>query len=128
MISSVIVVAALLLTVVLKAFVVQVFSIPSESMENTLLPGDRVLVSKFVYRFRGIARGDVIVFSGARVLGPDAPPPPSNPFDRFWDDVKNLVGIVGAGNRLRQARDRPAGRPRGVLRRAAPGDGERRAR
>ena len=93
----IIVVAALLLTVVLKAFVVQVFSIPSQSMENTLLPGDRVLVNKFVYRFRGIARGDVIVFSGQGSWGPDAPPPPSNPFDRFWDDVKNLVGVSAPG-------------------------------
>ena len=49
---AVIVVAALALTILLKAFVVQVFSIPSGSMENTLLPGDRILVSKIVYHFR----------------------------------------------------------------------------
>src|ERR1700751_2493499 len=61
----VIVVAALALTILLKAFVVQVFSIPSGSMENTLLPGDRILVSKIVYKFRPIARGDIVVFSGA---------------------------------------------------------------
>ncbi len=60
-----IVVAALALTILLKAFVVQVFSIPSGSMENTLLPGDRILVSKIVYQFRPIARGDIVVFSGA---------------------------------------------------------------
>ena len=58
-------VAALVLTILLKAFVVQVFSIPSGSMENTLLPGDRILVSKIVYRFRSIDRGDIVVFSGA---------------------------------------------------------------
>src|ERR1700751_3560962 len=61
----VIVVAALALTILLKTFVVQVFSIPSGSMENTLLPGDRILVSKIVYKFRPIARGDIVVFSGA---------------------------------------------------------------
>ena len=94
---AIIVIAALALTVVLKAFVVQVFSIPSQSMENTLLPGDRVLVNKLVYRFRDIARGDVIVFSGQGSWGPDAPPPPGNPFDRFWDDVKNLVGVSAPG-------------------------------
>ncbi len=60
-----IVVAALALTILLKAFVVQVFSIPSGSMENTLLPGDRILVSKIVYEFRPIERGDIVVFSGA---------------------------------------------------------------
>src|SRR6185437_6146154 len=79
----VIVVAALALTILLKAFVVEVFSIPSGSMENTLLPGDRVLVSKIVYRFRDIARGDVVVFSGQGSWGPDAPPPPGNPFVRL---------------------------------------------
>src|SRR6202035_1678731 len=62
---AVIVVAALALTILLKAFVVQVFSIPSGSMENTLLPGDRILVSKIVYNFRPLARGDIVVFAGA---------------------------------------------------------------
>jgi signal peptidase I len=93
----VIVVAALALTILLKEFVVEVFSIPSGSMENTLLPGDRVLVSKVVYRFRGIERGDVVVFSGQGSWGPDAPPPPHNPFLRLWDDATNLVGVTAPG-------------------------------
>jgi signal peptidase I len=92
----VIVVAALVLTILLKAFVVQVFSIPSGSMENTLLPGDRILVSKIVYRFRPIERGDIVVFSGAGSWDP-ATPPPSNEFVRLWDDVTNLVGISAPG-------------------------------
>jgi signal peptidase I len=90
----VIVVAALVLTIVLKAFVVQVFSIPSGSMENTLLPGDRILVSKIVYRFRPIARGDIVVFSGAGSWDPPAQPP-SNWFTGILDDAGNLVGIAG---------------------------------
>jgi len=93
----VIVVAALALTILLKAFVVEVFSIPSGSMENTLLPGDRVLVSKIVYRFRDIARGDVVVFSGQGSWGPDAPPPPGNPLLRLWDDLTNLIGVTAPG-------------------------------
>ena len=68
-----IVVAALALTILLKAFVVQVFSIPTGSMENTLLPGDRILVSKIVYHFRPIARGDIVVFSGSGSWDPVAP-------------------------------------------------------
>ena len=92
----VIVIAALALTILLKAFVVQVFSIPSGSMENTLLPGDRILVSKIVYRFRPIERGDIVVFSGAGSWDP-ATPPPSNEFVRLWDDVTNLVGISAPG-------------------------------
>jgi signal peptidase I len=93
----VIVIAALALTILLKAFVVEVFSIPSGSMENTLLPGDRVLVSKIVYRFRDVARGDVVVFSGQGSWGPDAPPPPNNPFLRLWDDLTNLIGVTAPG-------------------------------
>ena len=91
---AVIVVAALALTILLKAFVVQVFSIPSGSMENTLLPGDRILVSKVVYKFRSIARGDIVVFSGAGSWDPPTQPV-SNPLVRFWDDAINLVGIAG---------------------------------
>jgi signal peptidase I len=93
----VIVLAALALTTLLKVFVVQVFSIPSGSMENTLLPGDRVLVNKLVYRFRGIARGDIVVFSGQGSWGPEAPPPAGNPLVRFWDDVRDLIGISAPG-------------------------------
>ena len=122
-ISSVIVVAALALTILLKAFVVQVFSIPSGSMENTLLPGDRILVNKIVYRFRPIDRGDIVVFSGAGSWDPPTPPP-SSP---VWDDATNLVGIAGPGHRLRQARDRRPRRPRGLLQRPGPGHGQRRA-
>jgi signal peptidase I len=94
---AVIIVAALVLTIVLKAFVVQVFSIPSGSMENTLLPGDRVLVNKLVYHFRSIERGDVVVFSGAGSWDPPAPPPAGNPLVRIWDDLTNLVGISAPG-------------------------------
>ena len=77
---GVIVVAALVLTILLKAFVVQVFSIPSGSMENTLQINDRILVSKI----GSVQRGEVAVFSGAdrkghwrvpRRLGPGASAP-----------------------------------------------------
>ena len=89
-------IAALILTILLKAFVVQVFSIPSGSMENTLLPGDRILVNKMVYRLRPIEHGDIVVFSGSGSWDPPTPGP-GNPFARFWDDVTGLVGIAGPG-------------------------------
>ena len=88
-----IVVAAAVLTLLVKAFLVQVYRIPSASMENTLQIGDRVLVNKLVYHFRDIARGDVIVFSGQDSWGPDAPPPPSNPLVRGFDDVLSGLGL-----------------------------------
>jgi signal peptidase I len=86
-------VAAAVLTLLVKAFVVQVYRIPSASMENTLLIGDRVLVNKLVYHFRGINRGDVVVFSGQGSWGPDAPPPSSNPVVRVFDDVLSGIGL-----------------------------------
>jgi signal peptidase I len=89
----IIVVIAAALTLVVKAFVVQVYRIPSASMENTLQIGDRVLVNKLVYHFRGIARGDIIVFSGQDSWGPDAPPPSSDPIVRIWDDVMSDIGL-----------------------------------
>ena len=88
-----IVVAAAILTLLVKAFVIQVYRIPSASMENTLQIGDRVLVNKVVYHFRGIARGDVVVFSGQDSWGPDAPPPSGNPVVRVFDDVLSGLGL-----------------------------------
>jgi signal peptidase I len=89
----IIVVAAAALTLLIKAFVVQVYKIPSGSMENTLQVNDRVLVNKLVYHFRGIARGDIIVFSGQDSWGPDAAPPSSDPVVRLWDDVLSDIGL-----------------------------------
>ena len=85
--------AAAILTLLVKAFIIQVYRIPSASMENTLAVGDRVLVNKVVYHFRGIARGDVVVFSGQDSWGPDAPPPSSNPVVRVFDDVLSGLGL-----------------------------------
>src|SRR5206468_3626305 len=92
-----VVVAAIVLMLLIKAFVVQVYRIPSSSMEETLLTGDRVLVNKLVYHVRGIARGDIVVFSGYRSWGtttgaPD-PSPPGNPLLRVAYDVLADIGV-----------------------------------
>ena len=92
-----IVVAAIILMLLIKAFVVQVYRIPSASMEDTLLTGDRVLVNKLVYHFRGIDRGDIVVFSGegswGSITGAPDPDPPGNPLLRALDDVLTDIGI-----------------------------------
>jgi signal peptidase I len=56
------IVIALLIAIVVKTFLIQAFYIPSESMEPTLMVGDRVFVNKVVYDIGDIHRGDVIVF------------------------------------------------------------------
>jgi signal peptidase I len=65
---------ALVATLLLRAFVVQAFYIPSGSMEQTLHVGDRVLVSKLSYRFGDIKRGDIIVFNGTGSFAPEVAP------------------------------------------------------
>jgi len=93
----VIVLAAIILMLLVKAFVVQVYRIPSASMEDTLLTGDRVLVNKLAYHFRGIDRGDIVVFSGrgswGSITGTPDPALPGNPFLRFMDGALADAGI-----------------------------------
>ncbi|MGD2051022.1 MAG: signal peptidase I [Acidimicrobiia bacterium] len=56
---------ALILAVLIKSFLFQIFWIPSGSMHDTLFEGDRVIVNKLAYRFGDVSRGDVIVFEPA---------------------------------------------------------------
>lgn len=58
----VLILTAIVVAWLIKSFVIQPFYIPSSSMEPTLLPGDRVLVSKFMYRFTQPKPNDVVVF------------------------------------------------------------------
>ena len=53
---------AILVAVLVRAFVLQTFYIPSPSMEHTLDIWDRVLVNKLVYDFRDPKRGEIVVF------------------------------------------------------------------
>ncbi|MER7926627.1 MULTISPECIES: signal peptidase I [unclassified Streptomyces] len=59
----ILVVIALVLALLIKTFLVQAFSIPSDSMQNTLQQGDRVLVDKLTPWFGSKPeRGEVVVF------------------------------------------------------------------
>jgi signal peptidase I len=101
------IIIALVLAMVIRAFGVQAFKIPSSSMEDTLLIGDHILVSKFAYGMQvprpatitvwgmsvpffetqlkpiwgSIERGDVIVFRF--------------PGDRTKDYIKRVIGLPG---------------------------------
>jgi signal peptidase I len=85
----VLVVVALVIALVIKTFVIQPFFIPSSSMEDTLMIGDKVLVNKLVYHFRSIQPGDIIVFNGDGSWNPNPAPakPGSNIFARAYDDT-----------------------------------------
>jgi signal peptidase I len=98
----ILIVVALAIALVIKSFVVQPFFIPSSSMENTLLINDKVLVNKLVYDFRGIDRGDIIVFNGTGSWNPPAPVtrPSSDPIVRAYDATlrplfSSIAGLFG---------------------------------
>jgi len=75
------VIIAVVLALIIRTFVVQAFKIPTGSMRPTLIEGDRILVSKFIYRFTEPKRGEVIVFK--------------SPEDRKKDFIKRLAGLPG---------------------------------
>jgi signal peptidase I len=87
------IILAVILALVVRAFVVQAFKIPSGSMIPTLLVGDHILVNKFSYgikipltdkilvRFWEPQRNDVIVFI--------------YPLDTSKDFIKRVIGLPG---------------------------------
>jgi len=87
------IIIAVLLALVIRTYLVQAFKIPSGSMEDTLVIGDHLLVSKFIFgtkvpfttkrllTWRDPRRGDVIVF--------EYPEDPSKDF------IKRVVGVPG---------------------------------
>ncbi len=84
---------AVILALVIRALVVQAFTIPSGSMMDTLLVGDYILVNKFLYGaelpvvgwhvpgLRRPHRGDIIVFK--------------YPQDERRDFIKRIIGTPG---------------------------------
>jgi len=55
-------VVAVAVALLIQAFLIKPYRIPSASMENTLLIGDRVLVDRISWRFSQPERGDIVVF------------------------------------------------------------------
>ena len=89
--------AAVLVALFFRTWVVEAFNIPSGSMEPGLLPGDHIVVDKFLYGAsagpwgrllprREPARGDVVVFR--------------SPADPSRDLVKRFVGLPGETVRI----------------------------
>src|SRR5215472_10491382 len=77
---------ALSLALGLRAFVFQVFSIPSSSMESTLDINDRILVWKAFFNWHDVHQGDIVVFTHPprdHCPGPDT------------DLVKRVIALPG---------------------------------
>jgi len=65
------VLAALLLVLALRLFVVRSYRVSSHAMSETILPGDWVLVSRLSYNFGDPRRGDVVCFTSPGAGGQD---------------------------------------------------------
>ncbi|MEP7091094.1 MAG: signal peptidase I [Nocardioidaceae bacterium] len=98
---------ALVLAVVIKAFLMQAFYIPSDSMDDTLVKNDRILVEKVSsWGGGGPHRGDVVVFADpGGWLDPSESQSPGNPLFRALETVglyptgghlvKRVIGVGG---------------------------------
>ncbi len=82
-----VVVAAVVVALLLRTFVVGTYSIPSGSMEPTLQIGDRIVVDKLAYHLHAVGTGDIVVFktpSTEDCAGPEVS-----------DLVKRVIGLPG---------------------------------
>jgi signal peptidase I len=106
----VIVVVALALSALIRAFLLQAFYVPSASMEDTLRPGDRIIASKVTTNISGVKRGEIVVFKDPGDWLPAPLPPVEDwrttvrqgltfigvlPSDSGDDLVKRVIGIEG---------------------------------
>ncbi|MBC2874704.1 MULTISPECIES: signal peptidase I [Streptomyces] len=86
---------ALILALFIKTFLVQAFSIPSESMQDTLQRGDRVLVDKLTPWFGAEPeRGEVVVFHDPGSWLRDTPGEQSGPVGNGVQKVLSFVGLM----------------------------------
>ena len=75
----------LIIFLVIQNFVAQPYQVQQMSMENTLQPGEYVLVDKLTPRFDDYNRGDVVVFS------------PPDGYDQGGNTpfIKRVIGLPG---------------------------------
>lgn len=89
----IIVLVAILVSFLVKTFVVRSFYIPSGSMEDTLLVNDRILVDEITPRFGGYERGQIVVFRDPGGWLPPSPEDTRPPIEQGLDWLLSLVGL-----------------------------------
>lgn len=85
----VVVAIALVVSAVVRTFLLQAFWVPSESMEETLIRGDRILVWK---QGGDPGHGDVVVFKDPSDWLAD--PPPTKGLDGLVTSVGTFIGVL----------------------------------
>lgn len=108
--TLVVVALALVITALARAFLVQAFYVPSASMESTLIPSDRIVVSKITTALSGPQRGEIVVFRDPGGWLQDPPATDAHwtqhlrsalefigllPSDSGHDLVKRVIGLPG---------------------------------
>ena len=76
-----VIVIAVVMAIVLKAFIVEMYWVPSESMVPTIMVKDHVVVTKFNYWLREPERGEIVVFE--------------SPVEKNKNLIKRLIGVPG---------------------------------
>ncbi len=103
---AIVLICALVLSVLVRTFLLQAFYVPSQSMENTLMPNDRILASKITTELTGVHRGEVVVFKdpGGWLPKSDVAVGPLHkglefigllPSSSGDDLVKRVIGVAG---------------------------------
>ncbi|WP_120340021.1 signal peptidase I [Cryobacterium soli] len=86
-------VVALLISFLIKTFLVRSFYIPSGSMESTLLVNDRIIVNQLEPGLIPVSRGDVVVFRDPGGWLPPQAPIEQNPIVAALDWTLSVVGL-----------------------------------
>lgn len=87
----ILVIVAFGIALLIKTFLLQAFFIPSESMRDTLLIKDRVLVAKFLYKLTEPKYGDVIVFISP--ISSTTPKEDHGPVGNVINSLKEGLGL-----------------------------------
>lgn len=84
---------AIVIAILVRAFVAQAYWIPSASMEPQLHINDRVVVSRLAFDLHPVHRGDIVVFKSPPGVEPPTSPP-SNPVARIFRDAGVALGFA----------------------------------
>ncbi|MBT0995718.1 signal peptidase I [Cellulomonas sp. DKR-3] len=91
--TAIILVSALVLSWLIKTFLVQAFFIPSASMHDTLIEDDRIMVSKLTPGPFDLERGDIVVFKDPGNWLTEETVPDPTAWHRAVNDVLTFVGL-----------------------------------
>ncbi|WP_251141058.1 signal peptidase I [Cellulomonas dongxiuzhuiae] len=92
--TAIILISALVLSLIVKTFLVQAFFIPSQSMRETLVENDRILVSKLTPGPFDLKRGDVVVFKDPGGWLPPEIERPRGPVAEAFNEGLTFIGLL----------------------------------